>query len=153
MRAGEHQREALVGNFGCACGGRFEFVVDHLQMPGLLLASAPTPCGVDCLAARDAQEPRFRILRNALRGPIGKRGREGLSKRIFRSRDIARARRKIRDQLAIAAARDVFGGIARCTFAHYCIGQIGRTSIVPIAAPGHLAAQESAASRSGTSIR
>ena len=69
-----------------------------------------------------------------------------------RSRDVARARRKIRDELAVAAARDVLGGIARCILDHALIGQTGRTSIEPVEAPGHFAAQASAASRSGTSI-
>ena len=126
--------------------------MDHLQMPGLLLAGAPAPCRVDRLAARDSEQPSFRTLRNALSGPVGERCREGISERILRGRDIARARRKKGNELAVAAARNVLGGIARAQSAHALMGHIGRTSIVPIEAPGHFAAQASAASRSGTSI-
>ena len=59
---------------------------------------------------------------------------------------------EIRDQLAVAAARDVFGASRAASSDHALIGQIGRTSIVPIVAPGQRAAHDSAASRSGTSI-
>ena len=63
-------------------------------------------------------------------------------------RDVARARREIRDELAVAEARHRFGGGARGGY----IAQSGRTSIEPWLAPGQRAAHDSAASRSGTSI-
>src|SRR5258706_7938589 len=51
-----------------------------------------------------------------------------LFRSIFRRRDVARTRRQIGDQLAVAAARNILD-LARRSFGfrHYCMGQIGRS--------------------------
>ncbi len=119
-------------------------------MIGRVAAGAPAAGAVDQPPARDRHQPCLRAARDAAGGPVGERGGEGIGQRVLRRRDIAAARRQEGDQLAVAAARHRLGCFRGCW--HYMV-QIGRTSIAPTLAPGQRAAQDSAASRSGTSIR
>ncbi|HVH02680.1 MAG TPA: sigma factor, partial [Amaricoccus sp.] len=87
--------------------------------------------------------------------------------RVLRRGDVAGAGGEPGDELAIARPRHRLGGrprrrlggpVHRCRsrerrHASAIIGHSGRTSMMPWEAPGQRAAQASAASRSGTSIR
>ena len=124
-------------------------------MTGCLSAGALTADGIDQPTPRNGHQPPLRAARDAGAGPIDECGGEGVGQCVLGGRHVAGARRKEGNQLPIAAARHGFGrfrdevvGLVR----HY-MTQMGRTSIAPKLAPGQRAAQESAASRSGTSIR
>ncbi len=151
---GEHQRQAIVGDCRFV-HGLAQFLGQQAQVVGRLAAGATAAGGVDQPAPRHRHQPRLRVARNAGGGPIGERGGEGVGQRVLRRRDIAAARRQEGNQLPIAAARHglshLCGGMVG--LARHYMTQIGRTSIAPTLAPGQRAAQESAASRSGTSIR
>ena len=117
---------------------------------------------VDRLPTRHGQQPRLGPVRDAVPGPVGERRRECLGERILGGGDIAQPVCEKGDQLAIALPRGSLGGIAGIPVAfpqHEVsrvpahIAQIGRTSIAPWLVPGQRAAQDSAASRSGASIR
>ena len=127
------------------------------------LAAAPPPRRIDGAAARHGEQPAFGIGGNAAGVPIGEGGGEGFRQRILGARDVAGARGEKGHQLAVAAARHRLGGprvaslaiaapMPRLHLQAYMV-QTGRTSMVPWLAPGQRAAQDSAASRSGTSIR
>ena len=97
-----------------------------------------------------------------LRRPVGERRREGLGQRVLGRGHVARARGEKGDELAVAAARDGVGRsrarrLARLDRPDHArvryIAQTGRTSTMPWPARGQRAAQASAASRSGASIR
>ena len=66
MRAGKHQREALVGNV--ARGGGFQFFGHEPHLRCVVLAALPPPRRVDRLAARNGDEPGLGIVRNAVLG-------------------------------------------------------------------------------------
>ncbi len=114
------------------------------QMIGGTFRRPPLPDGVDLPAARDGQQPAFRIPRDTVLRPVDERGGEGGGERILRPRHVARPGREERYELAVA--------LASHPFERY-IGQIGRTSTVPWLAPGQREAHEIAESRSGTSMR
>jgi len=99
------------------------------------------------------------MIRHAARRPVDECRRERLGQRIFGGGDVAHPMREKGDQLAVALPGRRFRGPASLAVAfprHRLrpgyIAQIGRTSTTPWLAPGQRAAQESAASRSGTSI-
>jgi hypothetical protein len=75
-------------------------------------------------------------LGDAARRPLGKRSGEGLGQRILGAGDVARSRREVGNEPAIALARHGLGRLASANVfgarhrADY-ICQIGRTSIVP----------------------
>ena len=120
-----------------------------------IAAGAPASGGIDQPAPRDRDQPRLRAPRDAGCGPVGKCRGERVSQRVFGRSHIAGARREEGNQLPITAARHGLGrlgGGLRGRVRHHMV-QIGRTSIAPALAPGQRAAQDSAASRSGTSIR
>lgn len=157
MRAGKQQAEPLIGEvrFVCDCS---KAVGHGLKIVGLDFASLSAH-GVEKLVARDREQPCFRIHRAAIARPVGKRSREGIGERILCSIHIARACGEIRDELAVAVARDSFSGSARLLvvgigthLAPLDISQMARTSTTPWPTPGHRPAHESAASRSGTSM-
>jgi hypothetical protein len=146
MRAGEHQSQPLVRNrhFTSTIA---QLLGEQQQRLRGVLARAAAACSIDQAMPRDREQPGFRRARHAARGPSGERRGEGLGQRVLGPRDVASARGEDGEQLAIARAGDRLGG------ARYAGVQSGRTSIAPCTAPGQRDAQESAASRSGTSIR
>ena len=141
VRAREHEAQPLVGNL-------FAFLVlgKKFQYFDIFLAGAPAACRVDQLAARDREQPGLRRARDATARPLGKRRGESLGQRVLGPRDVARARGEEGDELAVAAPRHLLRGLRY-------IAQIGRTSTEPRSTAGQRAAQASAASRSGASIR
>jgi hypothetical protein len=160
MGAGEHEREATVGNRLAL--RRLEVFGDEGKGCCGRLGVAPPAAGVDQLSPRRRDEPAFRVRGNALLRPGRERGGEGVGERILRRRHVAFARGEKGDELAVALARRALGGRARLTArigragarrgaCH--IAQTGRTSTAPVAAPGQRAAQAIAASRSAASIR
>ena len=149
MRAGEHQRKAVVGDFHLSDFVEFG---EQQQMLFARFAGLPPARGVDEPALRRRHQPGFWIAGHAVGGPVHQRRGEGLGQRVLGPGDVARARGEERDQLAVTATRNLFGRFGRLAGrvpAH--IAMIGRTSIEPALAPGQRAAQERAASRSGTS--
>ena len=179
MRAGKHQREATVGNLGLARSS-FESLGHDFQLLGSNLVPLTAADTVDHFSASDRQQPRFGIRRTAVHGPIRKRGRERLGERVLGRSHIARPRREIGDEFAVAATRDRVGGDLRLFmrfvrphsliiwllfhgthlgFMNSLMSLVsmvpsinGRTSTTPCNAVGERAAHESAASRSGTSM-
>lgn len=126
-------------------------------MSGSVDMHAPAPRGIDELAARHRQQPRFGILRNAAGWPLEQRDRERVRQRVLSPGDVARARGEKRNQAAVALPGYGFRGLAdtHATFSRRMRvykGQIGRTSTEPRLALGHRAAHTRAVSRSGTSM-
>ena len=68
VRAREHQRESLVGELGVVARGGVELVREQREMVRRAFAGAAAPLGVDPLAPRHGQEPRFGVARHAVRG-------------------------------------------------------------------------------------
>ena len=161
MGADEHQRQPLVRDFGF--GVVRGFLGEQLQMRAGRLARPIAPTGVQ---QRGGERPSAARLAGcpARRPPAS---RPGLPRRPRTTRPRPRRRPRCARRSGPAACRSCperplprsgwfrscrHGRVkAHCT--HADIGQIGRTSIAPVAAPGHRSAQDSAASRSCASIR
>ena len=112
MRAGEHQRETMVGNFASAVAA------SNCSARSCNCAVRASPllrrrADIDHLSAGDRHQPRFRVRRTAIQRPIRQRRSERLRQRILGLRHIARAGREKGDELAVAAARDRVRGAAR----------------------------------------
>ena len=155
MGAGEHQAEAVVRDRVIRGRGVGEFLGEQPDVLGGGIAVAPAAGGVDQPAAGDGHQPGLRVAGHAACGPVGEGGGEGVGQRVLGRGNVAGARGEEGDQPAVAAAGGEFGcpaGILVALARHH-MAQIGRTSIAPWLAPGQRAAQESAASRSATSIR
>ena len=134
--------------------GLVQLLGEQAQVIDRVAARAPTARGIDQPAPRDRHQPRLRAARDAGGGPVGERGGERVGQRVLGRGHVAGARREEGDQLAVAAARHGLGRLRRSSVSRgIYMTQIGRTSIAPTLAPGQRAAQDSAASRSGTSIR
>ena len=105
-------------------------------------------------AARRGEKPGLGRSRHTRHRPVLQRGAKGLAQRILGRCDVARASSKEGDQSAIAPAGRLFRGTGCRVLRHQpcCIGRTGRTSTTEYSAAGHLAAQSSAVSRSGTSM-
>mmetsp|Transcript_10615 Transcript_10615/g.43447 ORF Transcript_10615/g.43447 Transcript_10615/m.43447 type:complete len:336 (-) Transcript_10615:900-1907(-) len=149
--AGEHQRQAAVRQregVGLVLQRRQPFQPGR----GFVAAAPPAQC-IDGLATRDGQQPGLGVGGHAVQRPTGQRGFKGVGQRVFGAGHIAGACRQVGHQPPIAAPRRLLGGHGRRGAAGVHIGQTGRTSTLPWLAPGQRAAQLSAASRSGTSIR
>ncbi len=144
MRAGKHQGKTLVRNpilpLDVHCGD----LRQELQMIGRPVGSLPLARGINLLPTRDREEPAFRVRGNALFWPVDQRGGKRFRQRVFRAGHVSRAGREESYELPVAFPRH--------TLEHHSFAQIGRSSTVPWLAPGHRAAQEIAASRSGASI-
>ena len=153
MGAGEHFGQALVGNVSLLRCHGIEFLGQELQMTHRCFAAAPAPHAINDLALGHRHQPGFRTCRNSLARPVGQRRGEGLGQGILGSHHIARLLGQIGYQPAVVAPRNFLRRIL-CKLAaiHPCIAMTGRTSTVPYWAPGHFAAQPSAASRSFTSM-
>src|SRR5262249_57251282 len=116
------------------------------------VAGGAAPRRVDGPAPRHRQEPRLRIVRNAVGRPTGERSRKRLRQRILGTGYVARTRGQEGDQLAVVAARHRLGGRARLPPILHCyMAPSGRTSLTPRLAPRPRPAPGSAAARSGTS--
>ena len=157
MGAGEHQGQAMVRHRRWLGVGKLlgELLGEELEMGDRGLAAVPPPRRIDGAAPRHGEQPAFGIVGDAASIPVGQRRGEGVGERILGAGDVAAARGEEGHQLAVAAARHRLRGGARGLSRHrdaYMV-QTGRTSIAPKLAPGQRAAQDSAASRSGTSIR
>ena len=91
MRAGEHQRQALVGNLRRARPVAFDLFRHQPNLGGGRIAGVAPAGGIHRLAARHREQPGFRLSRNAVRGPVRERGGEGVGQRILRRRHVAGA--------------------------------------------------------------
>ena len=114
MRAGEHQREPLIGNCHGLSFRRGQILGQKDQMrlgqcPGL-----PPPCRIDLLASRHGQQPRLRIVRRPGLRPLLQRRREGVGEGILRRRNIAAAGRQEGYELAVALPGNPFGRGLSC---------------------------------------
>ena len=105
MGASEHEREAPIGDPVPRVGGLLQFGVDQLERFRRLIGSAPPARSVDEAPPRRLREPPFRVRGRPLVRPDGKRRSEGVGERVFGSRHVARRRREIGDELAVALAR------------------------------------------------
>ncbi len=134
-------------------GQRSQLVGHHGQAVGRRLAGAATAGGVDQPPLCRLHQPGIGMARHAGSRPGVERGGEGVGQRILGGGDVASAGRQEGDQLAVASPGGGLGSRPRrVALAHaVAISQTGRTSSVPLLAPGHRAAHASAASRSGTS--
>ena len=113
MGADEEKLEAFVDHAVLAVGhglerlfdvpGQFRFVaMDHPGVPFRFAQLAP-----GC-----RQQPGFRHTRQALLRPVPERQAEGVGQRVLGRRDVARTRREIGDQAAVAFPRHpVDGGL------------------------------------------
>src|SRR5215211_8727283 len=122
-----------------------------------VLAAAPPPGSIDHLASCHGDEPGLGACGNPALRPVAEGSGKGLGQGVLGLRHVAHARREKRDQLAVALASDGLRCVARilAVISHRApayMAQIGRTSTTPWLAPGQRPAQDSAASRSGTSI-
>ena len=118
--ASEHQRQAIVGNVRLACRRSRELLRHQPQLTGGVRAAAPPPGGIDHLAPRHRDQPCLGAFGHSARRPIGERGREGVGQGVLRSRDIAGSGREEGDELAVAPARQRFGGRAGVILARHC---------------------------------
>ena len=129
-------------------------------------AGAAAAVAVDQPAPGDGHQPGLGVVRAAARRPVGERGGEGVGERVLGRRHVAAARGEQGHELAVAAARDGVGRLARRALRRGArdrsagsrprvryIAQTGRSSTTPWLAVGQRAAQAIAASRSGASIR
>ena len=105
MGASEHEREAPIGDPFVRVGGLLQFGVDQLERFRRPIGGAPPARGVDQAPPRRLRQPSFRVQGNALARPDGERGGEGVGERVLRSRHVARRRREIGHELAVAFAR------------------------------------------------
>ncbi len=111
--ASEHQRQALVGNLHLGGRRNFQLLGDQPQMAGGRRTARPASRRIDPLAPRHGDQPSLRIFGNAAHRPIRERRREGVGQGVLGSRDVAGADREEGDELAVAAASQRFGGLAR----------------------------------------
>ncbi len=116
---------------------------------------------VDRLVAPRTDQPRPRIVRHSLRRPLFDRSRKGVLLRFLGQIEIAEQTDQSREDPTRLPAKDFFdiAGSARAHAANGrrrlqpVSGQIGRTSMLPIRAPGMRAAMAVASSRFLASIR
>jgi hypothetical protein len=114
MGAGEDQPEPVVGDSSLAwlfTHGQFFGKQPYVASDGG--PAAPTPLGVDRLAARDGQQPGFRFSRNAPRRPVNERRRKSLRQSVLSGCHVVPAMREEGDQLAIATPCCRVGGGTR----------------------------------------
>lgn len=155
--AGEHQREAAVGDDGAFLGGRFYLVGDqfHMLLPGG--SGLATANGIGLAAARDRQQPGIGILGNAVDRPHTQRGGEGLAEGILGARHISGAGGKEGDEAAVAFARHALGSTASLVGGGHLrlpsATKTGRISIEPYLLDGQRLAQAMAPSRSSASTK
>ena len=158
MCTGEQQRQTLVGDFRFRRGGVETFHEDPQFFARRLAAPAPS-VDIDHFSPRDGEEPRFRVRGTAIRRPVPECGGEGFRQGVFGLRYVPRPRGEEGDELAVAAAGDLVRRLTGLLVAFHVVssrrymGQIGRTSTTPWFTVGQRAAHESAASRSGASMR
>ena len=98
-------------------GGLLQFGVDQLERFRRSIGAAPPARSVDQAPPRRLREPPFRVRGHALVRPYGKRRGEGVGERVFGSRHVARRRREIGDELAVALARHAGGDRASLSVA------------------------------------
>ncbi len=174
VRAGEHQRQAAIGDF-ILCGGVGYGFNREVIFFGRSFVLVPAR-RVDQLAPRNRQQPAFRIVRAASPRPVFQCCGEGFRQGVLSRGHISGPCSEERHQLSVTVARHRFGlflhqratarihdcldhrAAATASRAVYCwllgsMAQIARISTTPWPTPGHFPAHESAASRSGTSIR
>jgi hypothetical protein len=109
MRAGEHQGQAFIREPALRSGGG-DLLGHLLEMAGGVQGGAlPSRC-VDPASPRHGEQPGLGIAGNAPLRPVHQRDREGVGQSVLRPRDVARARRQQRHELAVALPRDDLGG-------------------------------------------
>ena len=110
--AREHQGQAIVGT-----GGRRprRLPARPSDADGRRRSRRVCRCRATSISLRRAtvSSQASGVLRKAARRPVDEGGGKGLGQRILGPRDVARARGQKRDQLAVAATRNRFGGRAR----------------------------------------
>src|SRR5262245_34359283 len=104
MRAREHQCETVIGNLRLRRGAKL--LRKALQLRRARLGALTSSGRVDGLSPRNSQEPGLRIRRSALDRPLRQSDGERLGECVLRRGNVARARRKEGDKLAVAASRD-----------------------------------------------
>jgi hypothetical protein len=154
MRAGEHQRQAPIGNALPFPGRGLELVGNPRQVLLTRSSGLASPDRICLPPSRDREQPGVRILWHTVDRPRPKRLREGVAERILRSRHVARPGREEGDEAAIALAGHPLGGAAGLVgMTHFqlpCASTTGRISIAPYLLEGHRLAQAIASSRSAT---
>ena len=105
MGASEHEREAPIGHPLLRVGGLLQFRVDQLERFRRVIDGASPARSINEAPPRRLRKPPFRVRGDALVRPYGKRRSEGVGERVLGSRHVARRRREIGDELAVALTR------------------------------------------------
>ena len=108
MRARKHEAQPAIGNVGVLAHGVFDLLAGGGDARfGLAHHGAVTRC-IDQAPLGRRVEPAFGIVRHAALRPCPERGGESICERVLCRRDIARRRREIGNELAVALPRDAF---------------------------------------------